>query len=256
MRLLNKLIGKAHYTLLLLLLLCFVDETRAQVRIASVDPTTDIVSFKNYGNSTVDITQWWVCARFVYTCIDVMTIENGNPILLPGETVTVSGFSLNNTSSDLGLFDSPAFSSTTAIQDFMQYGAGGIGRENVAVAKGIWDAGTFINGTVAPPYGYVGNGTTDNGVTFWDSFLSTPDNEFSAEIAIYPIPNNGRFTIESTFTSFNHVQVYSIKGTIVFDSSFDATLMKTLDLELPSGIYLLKLFDENINTTTKRIIIQ
>lgn len=256
MQLLNKLISKKNCAILFLLLACFIHKIDAQVRIVSVDPSTDVISFKNYGNTTIDITNWWVCARFVYTCIDVMTIENGNPILLPGETVTVSGFSLNNTSSDLGLFDSPAFSSTTAMQDFMQYGAGGIGRESVAVAKGIWDAGTFINGTVVPPYGYTGNGSTDNGVSFWDSFLSIPDNDFSTGISIYPIPNNGKFTIESQSVPFNYVQVYDIKGNLIFEERFNTSIMKMFDLNLSSGIYLLKLSDEHANLTIERIIIK
>jgi len=40
----------------------------------------------------------------------------------------------------------------------------GNGRESVAVAKGIWGTGDFVD--AAGPYSYVGNGT-DTGVAFW-----------------------------------------------------------------------------------------
>ena len=42
-------------------------------------------------------------------------------------------FHFTDNASDLGLYNSSAFSSTTAMEDFVQWGAGGQGRESVAV---------------------------------------------------------------------------------------------------------------------------
>ena len=45
-------------------------------------------------------------------------------------------------------------------------GGGGLGRESVAVTKGIWGMGDFLDGPA--PYDYIGDGT-QNGVKFWTS---------------------------------------------------------------------------------------
>ena len=55
-----------------------------------------------------------------------------------------SGFPLNNSVADLGLYETNTFGSASAMQDFVQWGSGGNGRESVAVGKGIWTAGDFI----------------------------------------------------------------------------------------------------------------
>ncbi|MCH8329907.1 MAG: hypothetical protein IH946_00760 [Bacteroidetes bacterium] len=143
----------------------------AQVRLTVVDPVLDEITIHNYGSSTENINSWWLCARFSYVQLSGITVQSGSLSLAAGADVTVSGFSLNNTSSDLGLYNSSSFTSTTAMQDFVQWGGGGIGRESVAVAKGIWVAGTFISGT--GPYYYIGDGT-ENGVQFWSIFAPGP----------------------------------------------------------------------------------
>jgi len=54
--------------------------------------------------------------------------------------------------------------------DFTQWGAGGIGRESVAVTKGIWSTGDFICGS--DPFNYIGDGV-QNGLNYWIAF-NTP----------------------------------------------------------------------------------
>ena len=48
--------------------------------------------------------------------------------------------------------------------DFTQWGSASNGRESVAVTKGIWSPGDFIE--IADTYNYTGNGN-QNGVNFW-----------------------------------------------------------------------------------------
>ena len=50
------------------------------------------------------------------------------------------------------------------MNDFVQWGSGGHGREFVAVSKGIWGFGDFVSGP--SPYRYIGDGTQE-GVGFW-----------------------------------------------------------------------------------------
>jgi len=71
----------------------------------------------------------------------------------------------NALSSDVGLFlPTGNFTSPSAMLSFFQYGAGQQGRENVAVAAGIWTVNTFFTGS--GPWIYTGNGL-DQGPDFW-----------------------------------------------------------------------------------------
>ncbi len=107
----------------------------AQVRITEVNVQQQRVELTNFGQTTVSLTTWQWCRRFVYSAV-------GGSIA-PGETRQFS-VSMDQTSSDIGLYRSSLFGSSTDMEDFVQYGAAGIGRESVAVAKGIWPAGQFL----------------------------------------------------------------------------------------------------------------
>ncbi len=107
----------------------------------------DLVELKNYGTQSVDISEWWLCARFVYVQMnsDELTIT-GSTVMQPGDIITISGFELDDNSSDIGIYSTNSFASADAIIAFVQYGGSGIGRENVANEAGIWEAGDFIEG--------------------------------------------------------------------------------------------------------------
>ncbi|MEL6653819.1 MAG: hypothetical protein AAFQ87_23735, partial [Bacteroidota bacterium] len=127
---------------------------------------TDQIELKNTGSTMVNVSSWWLCARFAYTQLSNASLTiNGNLMMMPGDIVTITGFGLNDNSSDLGIYSTNSFGSATAMQDFMQYGAGGIGRENVAVSKGIWTAGDFVPGvSMGNSVEYDGSG---NGSSNW-----------------------------------------------------------------------------------------
>ncbi len=107
----------------------------AQVRITEVTISTGNVELTNFGTTSVDLTNWRFCHRFTY-------ISPGGTIS-PGASRQFT-VAFNKTSSDLGLYTSTSFTSTTAMEDFVQWGGGGLGRESVAVSKGIWTAGAFL----------------------------------------------------------------------------------------------------------------
>ena len=107
----------------------------------------DLVELKNYGTQTIDISEWWLCARFVYVQINSDDLSiTGNTTMEPGDIITISGFGLDDNSSDIGIYSTNSFASADAIVAFVQYGGAGIGRESVADEAGIWEAGDFIEG--------------------------------------------------------------------------------------------------------------
>ena len=152
-----------------------------QIRIKSVDPTADEIQLNNYGNELVDISGWRLCSELIYTqnLTSGITIIDGSLQLAAGDSVTITGFALTDEAADLGIYLAQgSFTDTAALVDFVQWGAPGIGREPVADAKGIWQAGEFIAGN--PPYTYIGNGT-QNGLAFWEATpAGTPNVRFLA----------------------------------------------------------------------------
>ncbi len=102
------------------------------------------VELKNFGTSPVDVSNWWFCSLFNYTRVGTLPIISGNLNIPAGGILAVGSINLNDNSADLGLYNSNNFASASAMQDFVQWGGSGQGRESVAVAKGIWTAGDFV----------------------------------------------------------------------------------------------------------------
>ncbi|MFK7781677.1 T9SS type A sorting domain-containing protein [Psychroserpens sp.] len=253
---------KTNYTfktfLFLGLLALTFQISEAQIRIVEVDPATSTVKLHNFGSAQdpLDISSYWFCARFDYTQVSDGTIISGSTNLAVGaDLVLTLGSSLDATSSDLGLYTTPSFSSSAAMEDFMQYGAGGIGRENVAVAKGIWTSGTFIN--IAPPYEYGGDGN-QNGFQFWDTLLlSVDDFNLGQNLKLYPNPSNDILNIDVKNGSGRlDYQVYDVLGKLVISDSIQNSSNTAIDVSnLDNGLYLINLSYGN-QSETKRFIKQ
>ncbi len=144
----------------------------AQIRFSEVDPANHLIKIKNFGASPVNIQQYNLCALFEYSSLSGLSVSviEGSLNLGGGATVTIewlasSGF--NVSASDLGLYlPNGSFSNPAFMVDFMQYGAAGQGREGVANTAGIWQSGTFLEGS--GPWVYTGNGL-ENNITFWSA---------------------------------------------------------------------------------------
>ncbi|MEM7107802.1 MAG: hypothetical protein AAF519_06225 [Bacteroidota bacterium] len=137
----------------------------ANVRITSVNPGADAITLRNFGDASTDISAYQFCARKNYAALGNLT--SGDLNLDPDEEVTIT-FTIDDNSSDLGLYiTGGAFADPASMLDFMQYGdnLGDDGRVNVAVAKGIWSDGDFVNGV--GPYSYAGDGDED-GLENWE----------------------------------------------------------------------------------------
>ena len=225
------------------------------IRLLQVNPTTDEITLKNFGSSAQNVGSWWVCSLFVYGQISNLNITNGAMMMMPNDEITFTGFSLNDTSSDLGLYNSSAFASSTAMQDFVQWGAGGQGRESVAVEKGIWSAGDFLSST--GPFAYEGDGT-QNGVGFWTT-LSLDEFLNASEIILYPNPTQNFITLNNlSKQNISSIEIYNTLGKKVGNisnlSQVDETQIDVSDLN--SGMYLFRIVDNTNNYVTQKVIIK
>ncbi|MGI9542758.1 MAG: hypothetical protein ACR2MX_05825 [Cyclobacteriaceae bacterium] len=135
----------------------------ANIRIIKVEAADDKITLKNFGGTAQDVSSYWICNLKTYAQLD--GLASGDLILDPDETIELDR-PIDDTASDVGLYNTNAFTSVDAIVDFMQYGndIAGDGRANVADDKGIWTEGDFVSG--GSPYDYSGNGN-ENGANFW-----------------------------------------------------------------------------------------
>ncbi|HRZ31989.1 MAG TPA: endonuclease, partial [Flavobacterium sp.] len=85
----------------------------------------------------------------------------------------------------------------------------------------------------------------------WFPTLSQPKFD-EANVRVYPIPTRDEITI-SGVESFAKVEIYAINGQQVLSKEIEG--FTQLKLNLPSGMYLMKIQTEN-QTITKKIIIK
>ncbi|WP_345739588.1 endonuclease [Winogradskyella flava] len=83
----------------------------------------------------------------------------------------------------------------------------------------------------------------------WDQSLGTNDNEFS-EDSMYPNPTNGKLYFSGLNDAIN-MEVYSIEGKLLKEFKL---VKNSVDLDLTSGLYLVKLFNNNQSVVTKVIV--
>ncbi|WP_299095946.1 T9SS type A sorting domain-containing protein [uncultured Winogradskyella sp.] len=225
--------------------------TFRSVRISKLDPSTNSVALKNFGSSAVDISGYWFCNFPAYGQVSAMT---STVMLNPGEEINIaSSISFAVADGEFGLYNTNSFGSDTAMEDYIQWGNAGHQRESVAVNKGIWDAGTFIN--VAPPFEYTGNGSQD-GVVYW-STLGINNFEEMGNVKLYPNPSNAVLNINvETVGANGTLEVYNILGKKVLRQEIELDQTSQIDVSgWDSGVYLVKISSDN-GEETKRFVKQ
>ncbi|MCZ6821001.1 MAG: T9SS type A sorting domain-containing protein [Calditrichaeota bacterium] len=190
------------------------------------------VELKNFGSSSMDVSNWWLCTLFSYTRIGTLPIISGELNIPAGGLLAVGGISINDQSADLGLYNTNSFASTSAMEDFVQWGGSGQGRESVAGSKGIWTLGDFVSTPAdghSLEYDGAGNASSDwfdqdtptigseNGVlTSVESDLAdVPDGFTLAQN--YPNPFNPSTQIHYTIarSGRTQIEIFNILGTKV-----------------------------------------
>ncbi len=137
----------------------------------NVDTVTGEITIRNKGAGAINIGSgpWQLCASFTYALVTSVSIVSGDLDLASDEAVTVQWDGAISASSDLGLYDSGTFTDSASMQAFTQWGAGGIGRESVAVGASLWTAGDFIDLHGADGFTATGDVTGSAGYTRADA---------------------------------------------------------------------------------------
>jgi hypothetical protein len=100
----------------------------------------------------IDASGLCLCSRPQYIDLGSLTVLSGSTTLDPGDFLVVSwthAGNFNTSEGEVALYDGcSGFTDPANMIDYVEYGAshgGTAGREDVAVAKGIWNAGTFVD---------------------------------------------------------------------------------------------------------------
>lgn len=142
------------------------------IRITAVDPVEKEITLTNFGSCSTNVGSYQLCGLFFCSLTSSMQLISGSLDLAAGASTVLRWNSWNPPAggSDLALYrPSPSYTNPDDLLDFVQWGSGGNGREPVAVNKGIWSAGDFIDDL--PPFTFSG-GAGDYGLPFWSG--STP----------------------------------------------------------------------------------
>jgi hypothetical protein len=252
---------KQHYTLktmLMFITFLFIAFTiNSQIRIVNVNPETEAVTIKNYGSASdpMDISSFRLCNWPSYDQLGGMTILNGSLDLAVGASVTVtSDVALGTSDGELGLYNSSSFGSSDAMEDYMQWGSAGHFRESVAVAAGVWTAGTFVN--VTPPYEYVGDGT-QNGALFWDTSLSLESLVLDNTFIISPNPSSNYINIRFAQIIDNaQIELFNVLGNRMISRFMNNSATERINInEWSNGVYFIRI-KTSTGTQTKRFVKQ
>ncbi len=105
----------------------------------------NLIEIYNNGEVTIDLSTYWLClGPGQYQQLGNATIVSGNISLGVGEFLVVNWNELGDEQGGLGFYSTNQFTNPEAIMDFVQWGAAGAARENVAVEAGIWTTGDFV----------------------------------------------------------------------------------------------------------------
>tara|TARA_R100001369_G_C3317041_1_gene168293 strand:+ start:412 stop:1167 length:756 start_codon:yes stop_codon:yes gene_type:complete len=240
-------------TLMFIILTLGLTNLSAQenVRIFKLDPATNSVTLKNFGDANATISGYWFCNRPSYAPVNGMTSV---VTLSPNEEINLaSPVNFPVSSGEFGLYSSSGFGSSDAMLDYIQWGTGNSGssRESVAVAAGLWVADTFV--TASPPFQYGGDGT-QNGVANWNT-LGLDYFEQENNLKLYPNPTTTTLNIEIQNTISNGtLEVYDVLGKQIFNQTISSN--NTLQIDVANwntGLFLIKISSDN-KIITKRFI--
>jgi len=84
--------------------------------------------------------------------------------------------------------------------------------------------------------------------------IADVNNSVAENIEIYPNPNNGEFTILSSQKEIEEISILDITGKIIYSKNSSPVLLIKINVNLPKGIYLLRVRNKDEWITEKMII--
>jgi hypothetical protein len=109
-------------------------------------------------------------------------------------------------------------------------------------------------------FGQLGNGTTTSR-SYFDCDLSAQANIIennTIELAIYPNPSAGKFTLEAPLVAGQVIELNNLNGQQVFSQEIlNSVVNSSLEVNLMPGMYVLKLMSqEGAQLASRRLVVE
>jgi hypothetical protein len=161
------------------------------------------------------------------------------PVFAASVTMNFSAFDLENGFDSLYIYDGPSTASSL-----------------IGGYTGTTSPGTVTANSGAMTLHFVSDPFVNNAgfSSAWSCVqnVSVEENENDFGISVYPNPTNDKFTVYSLQSIVSVLDIYDIFGKKVFETTVNGK-QETVNLNLPSGIYFLKVKTEKGERTLKLV---
>lgn len=182
------------------------EEPVASVILNEVGYLGNYLELYNNGNTAVDVSDYFLClGPGTYRRVGDLEVE-GELEIQPGAFLNIA-YEMPNAIGGVGLYaNNTGFGDPANILDFVQWGAAGSPRENVAADAGIWTAGEYVEvvGNSEYSIAYDGEGSS---ASDWSETTTTTfgaPNEFTAPEVISVIINEVEYLIDDQIELYNN----------------------------------------------------
>jgi len=100
-------------------------------------------------------------------------------------------------------------------------------------------------------------GNVDNANIYWNQTLNTSVMEnHDITFSVIPNPSNGQLQIEWGEGAFHKVEIHDQNGKLILEETINGQRLHNMDINLPSGMYILKMLGEESISTQKIILLK
>ncbi|MET1257757.1 hypothetical protein ABV409_00355 [Flagellimonas sp. DF-77] len=178
----------------------------ASVVLNEVGYLGNFLELYNNGNVAVDVSDYFLClGPGTYRRVGDLNVE-GDLNLQPGAFLSIA-YEMPSATGGIGLYaNNDGFADAANILDFVQWGAAGSPRENVAVEAGLWTAGEYVDvvGSADNSIAYDGEGSS---AADWSETTTTTfgaANSFTAPEIRSVIINEVEYLVEDLIELYNN----------------------------------------------------
>jgi len=226
-----------------------VNNLQDQIIINEVNIAGDRVELYNAGTTTIDIANYTLCnfPSYAEVSSSAVTLISGSIIMAPGDITVVQWANNISSSGEMGLYEVRGmYTSTSNIQDYVQWGTGNHQRSGTAVSAGVWDsASNYIpapsntNNSISLVVGTYNSGLDSNS-TNWEEQAPTLGMANASTMANCPVDQDISGIIpQDTFYASNNIMsngTVAMGDTVLFVAGNEIMLNGGFEVEL-SGLF-------------------
>ena len=97
---------------------------------------------------------------------------------------------------------------------------------------------------------------TDTDVYWNETLISSVMENSSIPVSVFPNPSNGQLQIEWGEGAFNEVEILDQNGKLILGETINGKRSLSMDINLPSGMYMLRMIGEKSISTQKILFME